>query len=127
MRGECPVCLKVIDVPANSEYVVCPVCSTQLKVSKPLYQEVAVVKLYIWDFVLPLLPALLASYTTHATLSPYAVTERRERGVTIRERRLEWVSATRKASVYSGVVSYFGSFLALQGLKIAIARGAVGV
>jgi ABC-type microcin C transport system permease subunit YejB len=127
MRGECPVCLKVIDVPANSEYVVCPVCSTQLKVSKPLYQEIAVVKLYVWDFVLPLLPAVLAGWATHSTIGPHTVEVRRERGVTIREKKLDLVKMQRDATIRSAFMSYVGSFLALQGIKIAIARGAAGV
>ena len=119
--------MKTVSVPPGSSMVTCPVCSTQLKVSKSLHQEVAVVKLYVWDLVLPLLPALLTGYAVHSTLSPHIVVERRERGVTIREKRLELERAVRRATINSSLVSYFGSFLALQGLKIAIARGAAGV
>jgi len=121
MRGECPVCLKVIDVPANSEYVVCPVCSTQLKVSKPLYQEIAVLKLTVWDVLLPIIPALTAGAVTYRLMDAMAVEPEKDKE---RARRLK--KALDTAVGYSGMATYMVSFLVIQGVKRMVAGEIMG-
>jgi hypothetical protein len=101
--------------------VVCPVCSTQLKVSKPLYQEIAVLKLTVWDVLLPIIPALTAGAVTYRLMSAMAVEPEKDKE---RARRLK--KALDTAVGYSGMATYMVSFLVIQGVKRMVAGEIMG-